>query len=241
MNTAMDPIARMLGSWAGEITFGSILLRMALSFLFATALGWERSRKLHSAGLRTFILTGLAATAAMLVDLYSWSLGLSKIPLVSVSAVVGIALIGGNSFFYSSKNQVKGLTTAVALLGSGVLSVAVGIGFYTAAGISFAAFFLCLAVLPRMESYLKDHSNHFELHLELKTRESLPDFITTIRRLGLRVDDIEANPAYVGSGLSVFSVSVTVAGEKLKQYKKHSEMIAALQTLDYVSFLEEIQ
>ena len=96
-------------------------------------------------------------------------------------------------------------------------------------------------MLPPLESYLKDRSNHFEIHLELREKQNLQDFITTIRELGLRVDDIESNPAYLNSGLSVFSISLTITGAELKQYKTHSEIITALGTLDYVSHIEEIQ
>ena len=95
-------------------------------------------------------------------------------------------------------------------------------------------------MLPPLEAYLKNRSNHFEIHLELIDRYSLRDFITTLRRLGLIIDDIESNPAYVTSGLSVFSISLTITKEELKQYKSHQEIIEALGTLDYVSHIEEI-
>ena len=64
--------------------------------------------------------------------------------------------------------------------------------------------------------------------------------MTTIRKLGLRVDDIEANPAYLNSGLSVYSVSVTIASQELKKYKTHSEIIEAIGTLEYVYYIEEM-
>ena len=56
----------------------------------------------------------------------------------------------------------------------------------------------------------------------------------------MRIDDIESNPAYSGSGLSVYSVSITVGSEELKKYKSHNEIIKALSTLDYVYHIEEM-
>ena len=38
---------------------------------------------------------------------------------------------------------------------------------------------------------MKNRSNHFEIHLELKNSQYLQDFITTIRRLDLSIDDID--------------------------------------------------
>ena len=94
--------------------------------------------------------------------------------------------------------------------------------------------------LPMLEKILKDRSNHFEVHLELKNKSDLPDFVSTVRALGIRIDDIELNPAYLNSGISVFSVSFTVASKELKQYKKHEDIINALRSLDYVYHIDEM-
>ena len=68
----------------------------------------------------------------------------------------------------------------------------------------------------------------------------LRDFVTTIRRLGLRIDDIEQNMAYTGSGLSVYTITLTIDSEELKKYKTHSEIIEAFSSLDYISHIEEM-
>lgn len=236
----VDPLAGFLGSWASELNPWSILLRYALAFVCASVIGCERAHKRHSAGLRTFILAAIGSVSAMLLDLYSGLLWGGSHMLISAACLIGIAMISGNSILYSSKNQIKGLTTAVALWQSAFIGLAFGGGFYTAAVISFAAFFFCLSVLPPAERELIDRSNHFEVHLELKNISHLQDFITTVRQIGLRIDDIELNPAYVHSGLSVYTVSFTIAREELKKYRKHSEIIEALGTLDYVSHIEEM-
>ena len=219
----VDPIASLLGEWVCELNAYSILLRIAIAFLFAAVIGCERARKRHSAGLRTFILVSTASSIAMLLDQYSLRLtGAGSGPILSAAALIGIAIISGNSFLYSSRNQIKGLTTAVALWTCAVIGLAAGGGFYTVAAGGFAALLICLAVLPVLEEYLIDLSNYFEVHL------------------GLKIDNIELNPAYVHSGLSVYSISFTITKEELRKYKKHSEIIEALGTLDYVAHIEEI-
>jgi putative Mg2+ transporter-C (MgtC) family protein len=91
-----------------------------------------------------------------------------------------------------------------------------------------------------LERYLKNRSNHFEIHLELKNSGYLHNFVTTIRRLGLRIDDIEANPAYANSGISVYSIAISISSKELKKYKTHTEIIEALQSLDYIYHIEEM-
>ena len=118
--------------------------------------------------------------------------------------------------------------------------MALGAGLYTVASISFLALFSSLALFPPIERYMKDNSNHFEIHLELKSKGNLQYFVTTVRSLGIRIEDIESNPAYLNSGLSVYTVSLTINSAELKKYKKHSEIIEALRSLEYIAHIEEI-
>ena len=231
-----DPIAALLGSWAAEINVWSALLRIALAILCSAIIGCERATKRHAAGLRTFMLACLASAIAMMVD---QSLG-GGIPIVSAAAVIGVAIISSNSILYSSRSQIKGLTTSMGLWAIVALGLAIGAGLYALALIGFGAMLCCLSLFPPFEAYLKDRSNHFEVHLELKDRRNLQDFVATIRRLGLRIDDIESNPAYLNSGLSVYSISVTITSPELKKYKRHDEIIEALRSLDYVYFIDEL-
>ena len=235
-----DWIAALLGAWSAELTPGSIFLRLALSMLLAAIIGCERSSKRHSAGLRTFILVSLAGTGVMLVDQFLMQALPVTVPLLSAAAIVGSATISGNSILFSSKNQIKGLTTSVGLWCCAVVGLALGAGLYTLALVLFFALLACMSGLPALETHLKDRSNHFEVHLELKNKLGLPDFVSTVRALGIRIDDIESNPAYLNSGLSVFTVSFTVDSAELKQYKKHGEIIEALRSLDYVYYIEKM-
>ena len=57
------------------------------------------------------------------------------------------------------------------------------------------------ALFRKIEIFLKNRSNHFEIHLELTDKSSLQNFVTTIRRPGMRLDDIGTNNAYAGSGI----------------------------------------
>ena len=237
MHVLSDPIAQLLGPWAAEPGPWCAVFRVALAVLLAAVIGWERSSKRHSAGLRTFMLISLAGCAAALLD---QSLLDANIPLLSAAAIIGMAILSCNSILFSSKNQIKGLTTSVGLWCCGIVGLALGAGLYTLALVLFLALLCSMSGLPALETHLKDRSNHFEVHLELKNKLDLPGFVSTVRALGIRIDDIESNPAYLNSGLSVFTVSFTVASAELKQYKKHGEIIEALNSLDYVYYIEEM-
>ena len=246
MNSAIpvftDPIAQLLGSWSSGITIGSILLRLLLSLTLGAIIGWERSNKRHSAGLRTFMLAFLIGSLASLLDSYVFAAsGNSGIFLLSGATIIGASIIAVHSVFYSSRNQIKGLTTAVGLWVAIVIGIALGMGYYTIALAGFAALLCALLWFPALEIAFKNRSNHFEIHLELTNSVCLQDFVTVLRRLGITIDEIEQNPAYVGSGLSVYTISISVSNEMLKKYKTHAEIIEALKSLEYVYHIEEMR
>ena len=210
-----DWIAGLLGPWSQGLTLYSVLFRLLLCLVLSAIIGCERSSKRHSAGLRTFILVCLAGCGTMLIDQYFMLQFGAPLPLLSAAAVIGTATISGNSILFSSKSQIKGLTTSVGLWCCAVVGMALGAGIYTVALGLFLAMLACMSSLPVLEKHLKDRSNHFEVHLELKNKSDLPDFVSTVRALGIRIDDIESNPAYLNSGISVFSVSFTVASARI--------------------------
>lgn len=150
-------------------------------------------------------------------------------------------MLSGNSILFSSRGQIKGLTTSVGLWACVLLGFAVGAGLYTVTLIVFVFLLCILMCFPSFEIYLLNRSNHFEIHLELKSSFYLRDFVTVSRRLGLRIDDIESNPAYSGSGLSVYTITFTICSSELKKYKTHHQIIEALQSLDYIYHIEEIR
>lgn len=236
MNTLLfiDPIADLMGDWSFELNIYSILLRVFLAVLFGAIIGYERSSKRHSAGLRTFILVTLMGDLAAILDI---ALN-SNLYLFSVATIIATVLISGNSILFSSKKQIKGLTTSVGLILCEILGLVIGFGYYLVSIILCVLLVLILALFPRIEMFLKDKSNHFEIHLELKEKNKLQDFIFTLRKLQIRIDDIELNSAYIGSCLSVYSISVT---DEKKKSRKHKDIIDALSTIDYVYYIDEIK
>ena len=233
----MDPIVKLLGEWSNNTSnVWCIVLRLALAILFGAAVGWERANKRHAAGLRTFIVSFLAGTIAMMLDIK-----LNTYFVISATMIIALAILSSNSTIYSSRSQIKGLTTSAALWFSGIIGLTIGAGYYTVSVVSFVGLLFVLSLFPKFERYLKNKSNHFEIHLELISGKYLNDFVTTIRQLGIRIDDIESNPAYISSGLSVYTISLSVNSEELSKYKTHKEVIEALNSLEYIAHIEEIQ
>ena len=237
---AHDPIDILTRGWLSQFNIGTIVIRIFLALIVGMIFGLERSRKRHTAGLRTFTFVTLFSAVAALLDIFLAANYKFVFPAITTAVVLGGAIISANTLLYSSKNQIKGLTTAVALWLMSVIGACFGAGLYTAALISAVLAYIALNIIPKLEFYLKNRSNHFEIHLELKNKNDLANFTGVLRKLGLKIDDIEANPAYNNTGLGVFSISLTIKTKELKKFKTHKEIIEALSTLDYINCIEEI-
>lgn len=217
----------------------SICLKIFLAIIFGSIIGFERSNKRHSAGLRTFMLVILTSCVAMILDEIIMENASLPLPILSSATIIGAIMLSGNSILFSSKKQIKGLTTSAALWFCSLLGLVIGKGLYIFACVLFVILLLILSILPKAEIFLKNRSNHFEIHLELTNKTSLQNFVTTIRKLGLIIDDIELNSAYIGSGLSVYTIAISIIDRK--KYKNYQEIIKALSSLDYVYYIEELR
>ena len=218
----------------------TVVVKLLLAMVVSAIIGCERASKRHSAGLRTFVVVTLGCTIVMMLETYLKLESGESLFILSAAAIVAVASISVNTVLYSSKGQIKGLTTAASLWVCGIIGLVIGAGHYLMAVMSFIALYITISFMPVMEQYLKNHSNHFEIMLELKSSSYLQDFVTTARELGITIDEIELNPAYVNSGLSVYSIAVSINSAELKKYKTHKEIIEALASIDYIHHIEEM-
>ena len=203
------------------------------------SIGCERSSKRHSAGLRTFVLAAFSATVSMLLDQYVYVLLGCKVPLLSAATLLAVTSVSANSILYSSRGQIKGLTTSAGLVSCCILGFATGAGLYTLTLIVYIFLLCILAGFPAIEAYLKNRSNHFEVHMELKSSSYLRDFVTVSRRLGLRIDDIEPISLRRFRAECVFRlVDHLLAGTQEIQDPRGDHR--ALSSLDYIYHIEEM-
>ena len=142
---------------------------------------------------------------------------------------------------FTSKSTIKGLTTSVGLWACGVIGLCIGLGFYTIAIIGTGILLFTLSLIPSIEIYLKNRSNHFEVSVELDNKNNLSRLMATLRELGLRIDELELDSAYLNSGVGVYIICLTIVSNELKKYKKHNEIIDAIKSRSYVKHAEELK
>lgn len=244
----VDPIIKLFESIGASgiaealanLTVWSVLLRIVLAFIMAGIIGIERAARKHAAGLRTYILVCLGAVIIMLTDQFlrvAWGTGDGS--RLSAAVITGVGFLGAGTILFTSRGQIKGLTTAAGLWAVACLGLCLGCGFYTASLITFVIIVLVLLFLSKFEKSYTDKRGCFEIHIEFDTRANLKEFVKYVRNQNIEIASVEHNPAYSQSGLSVYTL-VLVMKKQGKKYPSHSEFVKRVSELPYVEFVEEI-
>jgi putative Mg2+ transporter-C (MgtC) family protein len=105
---------------------------MAIAYVLAFPIGWNREREERSAGLRTFPLVAVAscgfiqATETLVAD------APEAMARIIEGLITGMGFIGGGAILRQS-DSVKGTATAASLWVTGAIGAAVGLGSYDVA------------------------------------------------------------------------------------------------------------
>ena len=240
VNRYLDPIVKLLGEdflWLSEITIGSILVRLIIIILFSGIIGIERASKRHEAGLRTYVLVCVGATVAMITNQFIYEMfNTGDAGRIAAQVISGIGFLGAGTIIITSRNQIKGLTTAAGLWACACMGISIGVGFYTLTIIGFLLILIVLMLLQPLEKHLMKYSRNYRLHIELEARTDLKDLVTFLRNNNFRINTIERNAAYANSGLSVYTISFKV----LKKDESNDNFLQIIQDLPYVNHVEEL-
>ena len=136
---------------------GAQLLKVAIAYVLALPIGWERFKHDRSAGLRTFPLVSLASCAYMLVASQT-GLDAASQSRILVGVMTGIGFIGGGSILKDA-NSVHGTATAASLWNTGVIGVSVSYGNYGLTLLLCVINYLSLLFLTPIEERIKRDGN----------------------------------------------------------------------------------
>ena len=240
MTNLIDPLVKFFNlEFLNDLNVVTIMIRLLAAIICGGLLGVERAIKHHAAGFRTYIIVCLGATIAMLTNEFiNQSVGNGDAARLGAQVISGIGFLGAGTIIVTSRNTIRGLTTAAGLWGCGCLGLAIGVGFYTLAILGTLILSIVFAILPTIEKVFTTRSRYFEIHIEFDTRENLKQFVAFARGNNFQISSIENNAAYSSSGLSVYSIILKNLSHN--KPKTHKEILLTFAALPYVNFVEEI-
>ena len=121
--------------------YGEFFLRVLVACVCGAAIGYERSKRLKEAGIRTHIIVCCAAALTMIVSKYGFAdmvtsdgAGLygtkgTDPARLAAQIISGVSFLGAGIIFRNG-NSIKGLTTAAGIWATAGIGLAIGAGMY---------------------------------------------------------------------------------------------------------------
>ena len=131
-----------------------LLIRLSVAVLLAGVLGYERERRMRSAGLRTHMMVGLSSATFVLLPS---QLGFSDSATARIveGVIVGVGFLGAGAILkLDDRKRIRGLTTAGSIWTTAAVGICAGIGQEATALVVAAFAFLILSWLQRLERRL---------------------------------------------------------------------------------------
>jgi putative Mg2+ transporter-C (MgtC) family protein len=126
------------------------LIALALAYLLALPIGWNRERHERSAGLRTFPLVAIATCGIVQATEFVLAGHPEGTARIIEGLMTGMGFIGGGAILKDG-GSVRGTATAASLWATGATGAAVGLGAFDVAVMISLFTFLTLWLLTPLK------------------------------------------------------------------------------------------
>lgn len=126
------------------------VIALAIAYVLALPIGWDRERHERSAGLRTFPLVAIAACGFVQAAETIIQGNPEATARVIEGIITGMGFIGGGAILVV-RNSVRGTATAASLWATGAVGTAVGLGVYDIAVVVSVVTFLTLRAMTPLK------------------------------------------------------------------------------------------
>lgn len=137
------------------------LAALAIAYVLAFPIGWNREREERSAGLRTFPLVAVATCGMIQAAESAMATSPEAMARIIEGLITGMGFIGGGAIL-RMKDSVRGTATAASLWVTGALGIAVGLGSYDVAVLLAAATVITLWLLSPLKKIDEKGPNSLE-------------------------------------------------------------------------------
>ncbi|MBP5288463.1 MAG: MgtC/SapB family protein [Clostridia bacterium] len=228
-----------------SFSFLSVCLRLAFAFLTGVLIGFGRAQKKQAAGMRTYVITCVAASLSTLIALYFWEMTHTdpvwagiKVDGVRYPAAVisGIGFLAAGGIWFASHHQVSGLTTAVGLFTTACLGIACGAGFYEVVLLAALLIVFTMEVMSPLEVSVKRRLRNMTVQVTFDKLESSGKIARALEETGATVVAVELESAGADGG----EPSAVLALKLSRSNPSHSSLLALVAEMDCVTSAREL-
>ena len=149
----------------------------------------------------------------------------------------GIGFLGAGTVLVTSRQEVKGLTTAACLWASACMGLAIGAGFYECVLLGFVLIFLVVRVLPRLEVYVVEHAKNMNIYIEMRSLDHMGELFNRLKSQNVTVYEVDIDRE-VWREARRYGVTLAI---RLQQRQSHDRLMAELSDLDDIYSVEELK
>ena len=212
------------------------VLRIVLASICGMFIGWERERRLKSAGLRTHMLVALASSLMMVISKYAFLdiVFLSSVQVdasrVAAGVVQAIGFLGAGVIFVK-KDNIVGVTTAAGLWATVGIGLTIGSGLYVL-GISCTALIILIQLIVHRGEHKSFSTNNGSIQINLtKNNLSINDAREKLEAMGLILKNISLTNNT--DNQIILSASIISVGDV-----STTEVVNNLQSMDFIDMIE---
>lgn len=232
-----------------QFTIHSVVLRLTLAVIAGGILGLNRAKKGRAAGFRTHMFVCMGAALTMLLSQYytemlagSWSQAASSlgaktdVSRIGAQVISGIGFLGAGTILVTSRQEVKGLTTAAGLWASACMGLAIGAGFYECVILACMYMMISIQTLPWVEALIVEHSRNMNIYIEFHSIDDVGRIINHLKAQDVRIYGVEIGRDKDLPGRQPNAL----LSIRLNKSNDHEKFLAAIASLTCVTKIDEV-
>lgn len=216
-----------------HIGFGHVFIRIVAALVCGAALGLERERLEHSAGLRTHTLVAVSSCLLMIVSAFGFADAIRPNLIVldpsrvAAQVVSGIGFLGAGVIMFR-QNTISGLNTAASIWSAAAIGLCCGGGLYAAAALATVLILLVQIIWRTFEHRFFIHGSRLTITLD-RYEKSVVEVERVVQDCNVRLRSLTIMP---GEGHKTHIVQLILENATRKN---------AIQLLQRLQELEGIQ
>lgn len=219
-----------------KYSYLSIFFRLVIAMLMGAVIGYERATKKSTAGLRTFSIVCVAAALTMIINEHLIMLyGSGDSARLAAQVISGIGFLGMGSIILTSRNQIRGLTTAATLWATAILGIAIGAGMIIPSCIAFVIMMFIIIVMSRTSKKLAKYNRVITIYLEADRNAGMMQILDMLAAQGYEVIQMEKHKSSPEGNL-MLQLELDLKGKYL-----HSDIIRQLSQVESIRYIEEVR
>ena len=225
-------------NWFSLSELGESAFRILMALIVGGIIGLERGRQGRAAGMRTHILVCLGATLTSMTGVYAYEiLGFGNDPLrIAAQVISGIGFLGVGTILIKGRFQITGLTTAAGIWCAATIGIALGIGYYEGALVTFLAAVTAVTIMHRLDYRMTRRHSRFGIYVEIVSAEKVRETVNYMSEK-YRITDVQITPPRSGTDKYVgIEANVHPSGNT---YPTPKEVSADIEQLENVVFALE--